>query len=234
MSDGLSDTNALLKQARHQCHVNERISDGGGGSVSPGDSRGSAGLLPVLVRPSSPHPQGHQRAGRQSGESRRREDRHQAEPVRRPQSPEEAGQLGAGGKEPGPGRHQRLRNFPRGPDPGAGHQVLSAAAQNREGIRHVQVRPESEADLPPQTRIHRRAPDRRDGRDGRGALPRTTLRTITQTPGQNPQALPHLRTDHRRPNSTPPPQCLPRLRNFSPRSARPPTALNCPKSGNSS
>ncbi len=186
-------------------------------------------LLPVLVGPGPPHPQGHRRAGRQGREGRGGHDRDQTQPVRGSKGTEEAGQLGLVEKN----RAWRgVKGYQTSRVDLTAEQVISAY---RQLLRIEKTFRMSKSDLkarPITLASPSSPPDRRHGRDGSRSPAGETLRFIHQAPGQDPQALPHLRADHRRADC---PRRLPRYPPNSPSSSTDstpprPSALNWPKS----
>jgi len=79
---------------------------------------------------------------------------------------------------------------------GAYHQLW----QVREELPHVQDRPASPADLPPQTRLHRSPSDHRDGRPRGEPLARARDRLVDQKARPDPTALPQHRSPDRQPH----------------------------------
>jgi len=101
-------------------------------------------LLPVPPRPGAAHATRDRRTDRQGRESRRREDRGQTEPVRRPVRPDQNGQPDPGDQSQLPGRDQgqigltyrsvRSTEFHRYRSAGSDARFVQCRASDRTGI----------------------------------------------------------------------------------------------------
>ena len=137
----------------------------------------------------------------------------EAEPVRPARRRHPQRQPGPGGQSPRTGRVEGLRHQPRDADRGVRDGCLPPAVADREQLPDVQDRSASQADLPPQTRVHRGPPHHRDGRPRRQPLARTPDRLVDQETREDPAPLPQHRHPDRRPH--PPRRNTPRRRHPS-------------------
>jgi len=92
---------------------------------------------------------------------------------------------------PSVGRVEGLHHQSGGPDRRLRPGRLSPAVADREELSHVQERPPSSTDLPPQTRVDRSPPEHRDDRSRRSSPGRTGHRLEHRQVRQDPATLPH-------------------------------------------
>lgn len=122
------------------------------------------------------HPARHRPTGCQGRECRRRASGDQTEPVRHPDWRHSCGQPRSRNESPHAGRLEALHHqYPRRRTV-LGDRRLPPAVAHRARLPDVQTRPESPADLSPQTRVDRRSPSRRVRRSRGLALDRAAHR----------------------------------------------------------
>src|SRR6476660_1038609 len=186
-------------------------------------------LLPVPRRPGQADPEGHRSADRESREGRRRSDRGETEPVRPAHRRQEDDQPDPRDQGPSVGRVEGLHHQSGGPDRRLRPGRLSPAVADREELSHVQERPPSPTDLPPQTRVDRSPPKHRDDRSRRSSPGRTGHRLEHRQVRQDPATPSPSRPASR--SSPPPTPFPPTPSTHSPKFAPPTLRTNWRKSG---